>query len=144
MPKDRRLGFTVIARLGLGAASLGCCHLAGGEPGSFSDPTAGLLHRSGHSEESLRHSGAEGLINGVRLQRHRNRRGLVCAGIIKFAIDHDGDGHQVRLAVGRQLHQCQRSRPFADRRLLGKLSRCGLRKGQSQSRQDDGARQVTI
>ena len=70
-------------------------------------------------EQSLGDSGADAFINRATFERHRHGRGLVRAGVVKFAVVQDGDGNQAGFSVGQQLHQAQGARPL-DRLLAGR------------------------
>jgi hypothetical protein len=96
-------------------------NLRSGAPFSVGYPIISIVHCASHHKQALRHSSFERFVDGFPLQRHRDGIGLICAGIVKFSVDHDSHRDEVRFAVGSELNQSERSRSFAGVSALGDL-----------------------
>ena len=84
-----------------------------------------------------------GFVDCARLKGHGDGVGLVLAGIPKFAVDQDGDGHQRGFAIGRELKHGEGTRSgillFRRRPLSGRdLGTIFLGRGRSPKRGDAG------
>ncbi len=72
------------------------------------------LQRLSDCKQSQRSSGPLGFVYRSWVKSDGNRGGLVHAGVVELALDHDHDRGEAGAAVGRQLQQANRAGTFVD------------------------------
>lgn len=102
------------------------------------------MKRPGDGENALRCTRLLDVVHSLRLQRHRNGISFVSACVIKLAVDHNCDRHEVRLAIGGEFQQTQCAGPFVPRASLGYLSESGSEQSENQCRRDAESQKLSV
>lgn len=101
------------------------------------------MQSTGYGELALGYARAHRFVDHCGFESEGNWVGFVGAGVVKLAIDHDGDWDQMRLTVWSKLYQSRCSGAL-DFRLAGCLRVSDLQRDQSESEADDGLPQPAV
>lgn len=96
-----------------------------------------VLQRASNREQPLRNPRLHALVNCLRVERHRNRVGLVSSGIKVLTVDEDSDRNERGFAVGCELDQTECAGPRAGFGATRNLSWQVVSQEQGRNCQDD-------